>query len=353
MKRKRKKHCLKIVLAFLSISLIACQPTIQSNPESTDKTMPGKGVKVSSGSSITTYAAFLTEVINIGLEKLGYQTEAVKQLSVPVVHISVSNGELDFYTDHWEKLQNKFFIENGGEDKFQRVGIIVDNALQGYQIDKKTADKYKITSLEQLKNPKIAQLFDSDGDGKANLAGCNPGWGCELVIEHHLDVYGLRDTVEHDQGNYDILLADVVARNRLEKPILYYLYTPHWIPAVLEPGKDAIWLEVPFTSLPKEQGEVSEQETMLDGKNLGIAVDRVRIVANNKFLQANPAAKRLFELVSIPIEDVNAQQKLVQDGESNSKDFRRHAEEWIKKNQEKFDGWVEEARNTGTNLSEK
>ncbi|NEP05827.1 MAG: glycine betaine/L-proline ABC transporter substrate-binding protein ProX [Okeania sp. SIO2G4] len=352
MKRKRKKHCLKIVLAFLSISLIACQPTIQSNPESTDQTMPGKGVKVSSGSSITTYAAFLTEIINIGLEKLGYQTEPVKQLSVPVVHISVSNGELDFYTDHWEKLQNKFFIENGGEDKFKRVGIIVDNALQGYQIDKKTADKYKIISLEQLKDPKIAQLFDSDGDGKANLAGCNPGWGCELVIEHHLDVYGLRDTVEHDQGNYDILLADVVARNRLEKPILYYVYTPHWVPAVLEPGKDAIWLEVPFTSLPEEQGEVSEQETMLEGKNLGIAVDRVRIVANNKFLQANPAAKRLFELVSIPIEDVNGQQKLVQDGESNSKDLRRHAEEWVKKNQEQFDGWVEEARNTGTNLSE-
>ncbi|WP_094671434.1 glycine betaine/L-proline ABC transporter substrate-binding protein ProX [Hydrocoleum sp. CS-953] len=297
MKRKRKKHLLEIVLAFLSISLIACQPTIQSNPESTDKTMPGKGVRVSSGSSISTYAVFLTEIINVGLEKLGYQTEAVKQLSVPIVHISVSNGDLDFYTNHWEKLQNKFFIENGGEDKFQRVGIIVDNALQGYQIDKKTADQYKITSLDQLKDPKIAQLFDSDGDGKANLTGCNPGWGCELVIEHHLDVYGLRDTVEHDQGNYDILLADVVARNRLEKPILYYTYTPHWAPAVLEPGKDAIWIEVPFTSLPEEQGEVSEQETMLDGKNLGIAVDRVRIVANNKFLQANPAAKRLFELV--------------------------------------------------------
>ncbi|OLT68771.1 hypothetical protein BI334_30540 [Moorena producens 3L] len=34
---------------------------------------------------------------------------------------------------------------------------------------------------EQLKNPKIAKLFDSDGDGKANLTGCNPGWGMELA----------------------------------------------------------------------------------------------------------------------------------------------------------------------------
>lgn len=50
---------------------------------------------------------------------------------------------------------------------------------QGYLIDKKTADKYHITNIEQLKDPKIAKLFDANNDGKADLTGCNPGWGCE------------------------------------------------------------------------------------------------------------------------------------------------------------------------------
>ena len=349
---KAKQKFLQILLAFLPIGLIACQPTVQSNTESTAQKMPGEGLKVSSGSSVSTYAIFLTEVMNIGLEELGYETKPIKQLDVPIVHVAVSNGDLDFYGDHWEKLHNKFFTENAGADKFERVGIAIDKALQGYQIDKKTADKYSITSLEQLKNPQIAQLFDSDGDGKANLTGCNPGWGCELVIEHHLDAYGLRETVEQDQGNYDTLMANVVARKQQQEAILYYVYTPSWVPIVLEPGKDVIWLEVPFTSLPKEQGEVSEQDTVVDGKNLGIAVDRVRVLANKNFLTANPTAKSLFELISIPLEDVNAQQKLVQDGENNPKDLRRHAEDWVKKNQEKFDGWLEEARKSGSNLSE-
>jgi glycine betaine/proline transport system substrate-binding protein len=44
--------------------------------------------------------------------------------------------------------------------------------------------------------------FDADGDGKADLAGCIPGWGCERVIEHELTEYGLRDTVTHNQGEY-------------------------------------------------------------------------------------------------------------------------------------------------------
>ncbi len=79
--------------------------------------------------------------------------------------------------------------------------------MQGFQIDKKTADKYKITNLEQFQDPKIAQQFDSDGDGKANLVGCNPGWFCESMIDHHIEAYGLQDTVEHDRGQYLALLA--------------------------------------------------------------------------------------------------------------------------------------------------
>ena len=334
----------KIFLALLSVGLISCQATNQSSIESQIPQRSGKQIRVSSGSTVSTYGIFVTEIMNIGLEELGYKAEPIKQLDVPIIHVAVSNGDLDFSGVHWEKLQNKFFTENGGEKKFQRIGVAIDNAVQGYQIDKKTAEKYQITNLSQLKNPKIAQLFDSDNDGKANLTGCNPGWGCELVLEHHLDVYGLRNTVEHDQGNYDTLMADAVARQRQGKPILYYIYTPSWVPSALETDQDVVWLEVPFTSLPKEQGTVSEEDTVVEGKNLGIAVDRIRIIANNNFLADNPAAKRLFELISISIEDVNAQQKLVQDGEKNTEDIRRHAEEWVKTNQEKFDGWLEEAR---------
>ncbi|MDJ0510188.1 MAG: glycine betaine/L-proline ABC transporter substrate-binding protein ProX [Crocosphaera sp.] len=353
MKGKSKTTKLGIALATLLIGLMACQKSPQSNPESTDKsqktseqTMPGKGVRVSSSSSVSTYGIFVTEIVNIGLEKLGYQTEAVKELDIPVAHISIGNGNIDFYGVHWQKLHEKFFSESGGEEKIERIGVIIADAVQGYQIDKNTADKHNITNLEQLKDPKIAKLFDSDGNGKANLTGCNPGWGCELVIEHHLETYGLRDTVEHDQGNYDTLLAGTIARQRQGKPVFYYVYTPHWSSIVLEVGKDSRWLEVPFTSLPKELGKVTEQETSVDGKNLGFAIDKIRIIANKDFITANPAAKSLFELINIPIEDVNAQQQLVQEGESRPEEIRRHAQQWVENNQELFDSWVEEARNS-------
>ena len=127
---------------------------------------------------------------------------------------------------------------DGGEKKLERVGILTDNIVQGYQIDKKTADEYKITNLGQLKDPKIAKLFDSDGNGKANLIGCNPGWFCEVTIDHHLKAYGLEDTVEQDRGQYVTLLADVITRYQQKESVLYYAYNPHWLSTVLKPEQD-------------------------------------------------------------------------------------------------------------------
>lgn len=60
-----------------------------------------------------------------------------------------------------------------GDKKFYREGVFVNGAAQGYLIDKKTADQYKITNIAQLKDPKIAKLFDTNGDGKADLTYCN------------------------------------------------------------------------------------------------------------------------------------------------------------------------------------
>ncbi|EOL4104209.1 glycine betaine/L-proline ABC transporter substrate-binding protein ProX, partial [Escherichia coli] len=117
----------------------------------------------------------------------------------------------------------------GGDKKFYREGVFVNGAAQGYLIDKKTADQYKITNIAQLKDPKIAKLFDTNGDGKADLTGCNPGWGCEGAINHQLAAYELTHTVTHNQGNYAAMMADTISRYKEGKPVFYYTWTPYWV----------------------------------------------------------------------------------------------------------------------------
>lgn len=353
MKFLLKKLTLTTALTAVLMGLIACQSTSDSGNSAlteTGEVLPGQGIRVRSAVGLPE-ERFQTEIVNIGLEKLGYKTQKIKELDYSAMYVAIANQDLDFTAAHYVRGHVEFFENAGGSQKLERLGNIVDTVTQFYQIDRKTAEEYNITNLEQLKDPNIAKRFDSDGDGKANLIGCNTGWRCEQVIEHHIDVYGLRDTVEQDAGSYFALIADAIARYRQGEPILFYSWTPFWLSSVLKEGEDVISLEVPYTDLPGDLAQYTEKDTSVAGKNTGLLVDQIVVLANQEFLAANPAAKRLFELVQVPVEDVSAENDLIQQGEDKPEDIRRHAEEWVEKNQELFNSWVEEAQKAGASNS--
>ncbi len=87
-----------------------------------------------------------------------------------------------------------------------------------------------------------------------------------------------------------------------------------------------------------------KKDTSLDGKNFGFPILQQGIVANKKFLEANPVARKWFELVQIPIEDMNAESLRIKEGEDEEEDILRHAQEWVENNQEKYSSWLETAR---------
>ena len=72
--------------------------------------------------------------------------------------------------------------------------------------------------------------------------------------------------------------------------------------------------------------------------NMGSAPSDIRVVANVEFLDANPAAAALFEMVRIPLEDNAAQNVRMRAGETSTEDIRRHAEKWIEANRDQVEG---------------
>ncbi|MEO8015154.1 MAG: glycine betaine/L-proline ABC transporter substrate-binding protein ProX [Polaromonas sp.] len=303
--------------------------------------LPGKGVKVQPLQSSTAEETFQTLLASRAMQKLGFDVQPIKEVDYPASHIAIANGDATFMANHWDPLHADFYKNAGGDSKLVRLGSYVSNAAQGYLIDKKTAEKYNITRIDQLREPKLAKLFDTTGDGKANLTGCNPGWGCEAVLEHQFTAYKLRDTVTHMQGNYAALIADTLARYKEGKPVLYYTWTPYWLSGVLRPGKEVTWLEVPFTALPDNQGKVDTQ--LPNGKNYGFPLNTHRIVATKAFVEKYPSAGKLFEVMVLPIGDVNAQNQLMNSGQGSQQDIARHTDGWIKAHQKTFDGWIAQA----------
>lgn len=303
--------------------------------------MPGKGKTVKPCYNGIAEELFQLLIINKGLEQLGYTVKTPLELEITAMHLAVGQGDADYNANSWIPLHNTFYEKVGGAAKVTRIGTLVEGAVQGYLIDKKTADLHNIKTINDFTDPEIAKLFDANGDGTADLTGCNPGWGCELTIEHHMDAYNLRKTVTDNVGSYFALIADTIARYKAGKSILYYTWSPQWVGGVLVPGKDVVWLEVTHTDLPK--GQEGANTKMADGRNLGFSVNSIHVFANNAFLKDNPAANKFFELAKIPIDDIAEQNLKMRDGEKKAKDIERHANEWIAANQATFDQWIQEA----------
>jgi len=336
------KTLLISTLFSLTVGLISCQPTQQST-----ENIPPEQVTVRAAHSGFVEESFQTEVVNLGLEQLGYNIDTVKELDYSVIYVSLANNDLDYTVVYYNPAHNDFLENAGGTEKLEVSGLLIPEGSQGYRIDKKTAEQYGINNIAQLKDPELAKLFDSDGDGKANLSGCNTGWSCESMIDHHIQAYELGDTVEQNRGNFTALLANTIARYQEGKPILYYAYNPHWIFAVLQTDKEVVWLEVPFTSLPGAMSDLTAEETTFNGKNLGFPGSKQNIVVNKTFSESHPIAKRWFEIVQIPLTDMDQVSLRIKEGEDSPEDIRRLAQEWVSENQEQFDRWIAEAKAAG------
>ncbi|HDG1673652.1 MAG: glycine betaine/L-proline ABC transporter substrate-binding protein ProX [Kluyvera cryocrescens] len=303
--------------------------------------LPGKGITVQPIQSTLSEETFQTLLVSRALEKLGYTVDKPNEVDYNVGYTSIAAGDATFTAVNWIPLHDDMYEAAGGDKKFYREGTLINGAAQGYLIDKKTADQYHITNIEQFKDPKIAKLFDTNGNGKADLTGCNPGWGCEAVINHQLDAYDLTKTVEHNQGNYAAMMADTITRFKEGKPIIYYTWTPYWVSDVLKPGKDVVWLQVPFSSLPGVQKNIDTK--LSNGANYGFPVSTMHIVANKAWAEKNPAAAKLFAIMKLPLSDINAQNAMMHDGKSSEADVQGQVDGWVKAHQQVFDGWIKEA----------
>lgn len=360
MKIEFRKFVLFVMIGVLSLSLLisGCSSNDEENNNNNngddtpviDET-PGEGVTVKPARATWDTGWFQTEIFILALEELGYDVDRPLSLDNAPFYQSLSQGDVDFWANGWFPIHNTYL--EGKEDKIELIGYEVQaGALQGYLIDKATSEAYGITNLEDFKDPEIAALFDTDGNGLANMVACPPGWGCELVIDHHIEAYGLQDSIETPTAQYAVSMVDAIARYNQGEPILFYTWTPNWTVDKLKIGEDVVWLEVPFPSLPESQKQYEDKTTIsnLEGKagdsepyDLGYPANDIRCVANSEFLAANPAAAYIFEHVEIPVADIFAQNALMFDGEDRPEDIIQHAEDWIAENQNTFDAWIQGA----------
>ncbi|MDT8441996.1 MAG: glycine betaine/L-proline ABC transporter substrate-binding protein ProX [Desulfuromonadales bacterium] len=345
------------LIAAASLALTAgCQqeaPAPQEKAAATQKpsAAPGQGVTVQPARATWDTGYFQEALVRAGLQELGYEVKSPKELQNPLFYQSVVLGDVDYWANGWFPMHDNQLPKEFAQ-KAQTIGFVAKaGGLSGYLVSKQAVEEFGISSLDDFKRPEVKKAFDADGDGKADLTACPPGWGCEKVITHHFEVYELADHVNPVKAGYAASMADAMARYKNGQPIFFYTWAPNWTIGKLKPGKDVLWINVPEIR-PNESQQASVERMTVGGiagavsdpLKTGFVVSDIRIVANNAFLAANPAARTFFELFSLPLADINTQNTRMQDGEKSQQDIERHAAEWIEANRTTWDGWLQAAR---------
>ena len=331
-------------LLFISILFIfSLAPPTFAEPQKQEQIGGNRPIQMGRATWDTGW--FQTEIYRQLLLELGYDVPRARTYDVADFFAAASAGEVDFWVNGWFPLHNGLLT-----DELEVLGSQVSGgALQGYMVDRLSAESLNIRTLEDFKRPEVIAHYDSNSDGRADMIGCNSGWVCRQVIDHHLEVYGLSDTVEQIQGDYGPLMLNALEQFEAGEPIFFYTWTPNWTVGELTPGDEAVWISVPFASLPEGQDIRDVQaSTSIEGCAttscmMGFAPSDIQAVANSGFLQSNSAIRALLNEVTIPAADIAAQNVLLIQGEDEQTDIERHALEWIDNNRPTVDRWLASA----------
>ncbi len=326
---------------------------------------PGDGVPVTAARANWSTGYMQAAIYAALLGELGYEVSDPADLELPPSNafVAMANGEFDFWPNSWFPNHNQFLagtMPDGSlvSDHLTTLGYEMRTAgLQGILTNKSLVDEHGIQTLHQIiTDPALLAIYDAGDstpdDGVLQILGCPEGWGCHANINAWIETSGWANIEQVEVGTYDALIAEAIRRDEAGEPYLVYTWAPSAYVGDLRAGDNAIWLSTSDVSISPTQTEgpatLGAGQCSADPCNLGWDAADIRVTANSSFLEANPAAARLFEEVTVNPVDVALQNVAYSLGENSEEDVRRHAEEWIANNRDTVETWLRAARLAGS-----
>jgi glycine betaine/proline transport system substrate-binding protein len=260
---------------------------------------------------------------------------AFEQLGTAEILEAIDRGEIQVHPEIW--LPNLA----ADVDKFKEAGTLALSSLavpasQNICVTSETARQVGIDEVADLTNPQIAKNFDTDGDGKGEMWIGAPTWSSTAIEKVRARSYGYDKTMTLLEAPESVAMAAVDVAVSLDRPIVFYCYSPHHIfglhgvqvlgePAhdpetwsIVAQDEDAEWLD------KSSAGSGWDVSFFQVGYATSLASDRPEV------------AKFLSQIVMTP-EDAAAMSYAVQVDRKAPSDV---AADWIARNEHRIEGWL-------------
>ena len=277
-------------------------------------------------------------ILKVAIEQnMGLEVE-LQNGTNPIVFEAMDSGAMHVHPEVWMPNQQNLhdtYVKDKGSVAMNPNGV---EAFQGMCVDQATADAHGITSIDQLTDPDIAALFDSNGDGQGELWIGAPGWASTNVEKIRAKSYGYAETMELTEIDETVAYANLDNAIKAGDPWAGFCYTPHYVFAL----HDMQILEEPAYDADKwNVTQPTDDPNWLEISDAGVAWDLAYLhVHYAKSLEdSHPDVAKMLANVKFDTDTVSDMTyALVID----KKEPLAYAEEWVAANEDAVLGWMSE-----------
>ena len=306
-------------------------------------TSANAGCKVHLGDFDWDSANIHTAIAGYIIEKgYGCEVESTKGSTTPIM-AALFDQQIDIITEVWRDNLVQLIEDNLAKGTIVELGVNTPSSTQGFYVDKPTADKYNLVSVDDMKKPEIAKLFaDPEAPGKGRMTSCISGWTCYTINMVKHKVYGLdKYYTNFDPGSGGALDAAIAGAFKKGKPVFSY----YWTPTGLMGKVDLVQLKEPaykadcWTKMMKVVEDIKANGPDAYKDTCASAyVDMALTKSASTTFANNPANKKIIDFVkayTLPTAEVNKSLAFYMDEsggdmEATAKNFLKGSSAWTK-----------------------
>jgi len=315
----------------------------------------GKSFGLMAAVSVLAQPAFAAEEVKIGVpswtgaqaiahvlgevvtSRIGGQVEYVPGNNATIFQaMDQGKGDIDVHPDVWLPNQESFtkkYVDGAGSVTLSSNPY---EGNQGFCVSKDFGEANKITDIADLGRPDVAELMDSDGNGKGEMWIGAPGWASANVNEVKVRDYGLSDFIEPIRAEEAVKTARIKDSIAKGEGYAFYCYKPHavWFMfdvemlseptydpekyVMVQPGDDADWFK---------KSSVATKD----------ALKQVQIAWSNSLADRSPAISEFFANFALTADDVSG---LAFEISANGREASDVAKEWVAANSDRVDSML-------------
>jgi branched-chain amino acid transport system substrate-binding protein len=160
----------------------------------------------------------------------GYPVEEITE-TTDVMKVGLPLGDVHVNMEGWRMNTMEWYNEQIAARNIVDLGQVFEKSTQGWYIPLYTHEEHGITTIDDLLDADVAQLFqDPEDPSKGVWTNCIVGWNCQKIMRVKATAYGMDEFYNvmepGSAAGIDASLASAVENNM---PVLSYYWEPTWV----------------------------------------------------------------------------------------------------------------------------